>query len=65
MIIVRNCNSDASPLSGEGELTLDQMLADPIVRLVMARDGVTEAQVRAVMQRAAASLRPPFREAAE
>lgn len=28
------------------ELTLDQMLADEIVRLVMARDGVSEAQVR-------------------
>ena len=28
------------------DLTLDQMLADPIVRQLMDRDGVSEAQVR-------------------
>lgn len=28
------------------DLTLDQMLADPIVRQLMERDGVGEAQVR-------------------
>lgn len=28
------------------ELTLDQMLNDPIVRLLMARDGVEEADLR-------------------
>jgi hypothetical protein len=33
------------------ELTLDEMLADPIVRLVMRRDGVGEAEVRRVMAR--------------
>ncbi len=33
------------------ELTLDQMLADPIVHLVTGRDGVTEAQVRRLMGR--------------
>jgi len=30
------------------ELTLDDMLADSIVRLVMQRDGVTEADVRLI-----------------
>ena len=42
------------------ELTLDQMLADEIVRLVMARDGVSEAQVRRLIASVGASLsRPP------
>ncbi len=31
------------------ELTLDELLADPIVRLVMRRDGVTEADIRRAM----------------
>lgn len=35
-----------------GELTLDEMLKDEIVRLLMRRDGVSEGQVRAVMRRA-------------
>ncbi len=35
----------------QGELTLDQMLAEPIVRLLMSRDGVAEADVRALMAR--------------
>ncbi len=35
----------------QGELTLDQMLADPIVRLLMRRDGVEEADVRMLMAR--------------
>jgi hypothetical protein len=30
----------------ERELTLDEMLSDPIVRLVMSRDGVEDDQVR-------------------
>ena len=30
------------------ELTLDQMLDDPIVRLLMARDGVAEADLRSL-----------------
>lgn len=33
------------------ELTLDQMLNDPIVRLLMARDGVAEADVRGLAAR--------------
>lgn len=36
------------------ELTLDQMLDDPIVRQLMARDGVAEADLRAL----AARVRP-------
>ena len=31
------------------ELTLDEMLADHIVRLLMRRDGVSEQQIRAVI----------------
>jgi hypothetical protein len=31
------------------ELTLDEMLADPIDHLVMAKDGVNETQVRALI----------------
>ena len=34
------------------ELTLDEMLAEPIVHLMMARDGVVEAEVRALIHRA-------------
>lgn len=34
------------------ELTLDELLADPIVQLVMQRDGVTAADVREVIERA-------------
>lgn len=33
----------------QGELTLDQMLADPIVHLMMQRDGVEEHQIRRLM----------------
>lgn len=36
------------------EMTLDQMLDDPIVRQLMARDGVVEADLRAL----AARVRP-------
>lgn len=38
----------------EPDLTLDQMLDDPIVRQLMARDGVVEADLRAL----AARVRP-------
>ncbi len=30
------------------DLTLDQMLADPIVRLLMAKDGVADRDIRAL-----------------
>ena len=43
----------------ETELTLDEMLADPIVRVMMRRDGVEEAQVRALVRRVADRLRTP------
>lgn len=41
----------------ETELTLDEMLADPIVRVMMRRDGVEETQVRALVRRVAGRLR--------
>ncbi|WP_157083127.1 hypothetical protein [Novosphingobium lentum] len=34
------------------EFTLDELLADPIVQLVMQRDGVTPEDVREVVNRA-------------
>lgn len=34
------------------ELTLDELLADPVVQLVMQRDGVTAEDVRQVIERA-------------
>lgn len=37
-----------------GELSLDEMLRDPIVKLVMRRDGVKPREVRAVMKRISA-----------
>jgi hypothetical protein len=37
------------------EFTLEEMLADPLIRLVMARDGVKAREVRALMERSAAS----------
>jgi hypothetical protein len=33
------------------ELTLNEMLADPLVHLVMDRDGVREAEIRALIRR--------------
>ncbi|HEY4030230.1 MAG TPA: hypothetical protein VGM25_07790 [Caulobacteraceae bacterium] len=39
------------------ELSLDEMLADPIVRMMMRRDGVEEAHVRALLRRVAGRLR--------
>ena len=32
-----------------GELTLDDMLAEPIVKLLMTRDGIDEAELRLLM----------------
>ncbi len=40
-----------------GEPSLDDMLKDPIVRLVMKRDGLSEDAVRAVFKDAAERLR--------
>lgn len=41
----------------EAEFSLDDMLADPIVHLVMRRDGVEETEVRALARRVARRLR--------
>ncbi|MEX0839527.1 MAG: hypothetical protein WD034_08345 [Parvibaculum sp.] len=35
------------------ELTLEELLIDPLVRLVMNRDGVREHDIRALAERAA------------
>lgn len=49
------------------DLTLDEMLSDPIVRRLMERDGVAEAEVRGlsayVRRRRGRSVRPqePYR----
>jgi hypothetical protein len=45
----------------ETDLTLDDLLADPLVRLVMHRDDVEEAHVRALMRRVRDRLRAPDR----
>lgn len=45
------------------ELTLDQMLNDPIVRLLMARDGVAEADVRGLAARIRSRRGPVTRDA--
>jgi CBS domain-containing protein len=41
----------------EAELTLNDMLADPIVHLVMQRDGLDEAELRALIHKVAQRLR--------
>jgi len=45
----------ASERPSSNELTLDQLLAEPIVRLVMNRDRVEEATIRQLLQQAAAA----------
>jgi hypothetical protein len=40
-------------MAPETELTLDEMLADPIVHLMMRRDGVEEAHVRDLVRHVA------------
>ena len=40
-----------------GEPSLDDMLKDPIVRILMKRDGLSEEMVRAVFRDAARRLR--------
>jgi hypothetical protein len=45
-------------MEAEAELTVDEMLADPIVHLVMRRDGGEEADVRARQQLVAWRLQP-------
>ncbi|MEM9964907.1 MAG: hypothetical protein AAGC58_06125 [Asticcacaulis sp.] len=38
------------------ELTLEEMLADPIVRLLMQRDGVNDEDIRTLMAHQVATL---------
>ncbi len=40
-----------------GEPSLDEMLADPIVRILMERDGLSEQSVRGVFEDAAKRLK--------
>ena len=40
------CAQNATPVRVVPELGLDQLLADPLIRLVMASDGVSEATIR-------------------
>ena len=44
-------------VSGYREPTLDQLLADPSVRMLMARDGVDEAALRKIAAKARERLR--------
>jgi hypothetical protein len=46
--------------SGNDEPRLDEVLADPLVHLVMVRDGVVMAELRAVVARAQCALRHRF-----
>ncbi len=39
------------------QLTLDELLADPVIRLVMRRDGVSEEDVRHLMAQVAGRRR--------
>ena len=48
-----------------GELTLEDMLADPIVRLLMAHDGLTEDAVRSACEQAVRRLRSGGRDLTE
>lgn len=51
-------SSAAAPFARAGEEpALDDLLDDPLVHLVLARDGLERADVRARMTRAAAALR--------
>jgi hypothetical protein len=40
-----------------GELTLDELLSDPIIRLLMRRDGVEESEMRRTLNRVHDSYR--------
>ncbi len=39
-----------------GEASIDELMADPIVRLVMRSDGVSEGELRALLRTASARL---------
>lgn len=46
-------------VSGYREPTLDELLAEPSVRMLMARDGVDEAVLRKIASEVRARLRKP------
>ncbi|MFU0506352.1 hypothetical protein [Pseudaminobacter sp. NGMCC 1.201702] len=49
-----NCNSACSP-----ELTIDELLADPIVRTLMLADAVDEAELLDLLDRVGRHLHEP------
>jgi hypothetical protein len=49
-------------VSGYREPTLDELLAEPSVRMLMARDGVDEAVLRKIANEARERLRKPAAE---
>ena len=51
-------------VSGYREPTLDEMLAEPSVRMLMARDGVDEVVLRKIASEVRARLRKPAVQAA-
>ncbi len=48
----------------ESELTIERLLADPLVRLAMDRDGISDREMTAVITRAKAAVRRHRDEAA-
>lgn len=52
-----------SPIELRGEPAIEDVLADPLIRLVMARDGITSESLRQLVQDASRRLRPPERHA--
>ena len=46
-----------------GEPPIEDVLADPLIQLVMARDGITTESLRWLVQDASRRLRPPERHA--
>jgi hypothetical protein len=69
MRTTRNSKKEAPMNKQCAELTLEEMLADPIVQLVMRRDGISGDDVRQVIAEARrrwlASARPAWLQAAE
>lgn len=52
-----------SPIELRGEPPIEDVLADPLIRVVMARDGITSESLRRLVQDASRRLRPPERHA--
>lgn len=51
---VRTCGKEGLKMDGKDELTLDQLLEEPVIRLYMSSFGVRDDDVRLVMHQAAA-----------